>query len=776
MTPLSFRHRGTRGLRRAAIAAVAALGALGACSNDNTSPTKTPPTNIAALTDLSRTATVGSAIAGAIVVKVTDVAGHPVENAAVALAVTLGNGSTNPRVALTDAAGQATAAWTLGTIAGPNEVTASVSGLAAQVQFEATGTAGAVDSIAMTPLSARLVVGTDTTRVVAQSLDLFGNVATPAPTLVARDPTLLSVDSTGLIHALRRGAGTYVVATAGGKSDSALVTVLATGQSICTAVATPMSLSVGQVVLDPPAQGTCIHGSADSAVYAIIPYYNSGVPSATTQLQILGQGVVPIPLTASSIRATTMSAAPAPSTLLPPDEQFESRLRARERANGPPLLAAARAWYARQRAARAATLGARAATTATLPSVGDLIQYNVNSTDFCDNPDYRTGRVAAITNSTIIVADTANPPGGFTDAEYQSIGVTFDTLVNPTDTTNFGAPSDIDHNSRVIMFFTRAVNELTSEGSSSIVLGFYYQRDLYPKTGSPGPCAGSNQAEMFYMLVPDTGGVVNGVKLSKSAVITYTDGTAAHEYQHLINASRRMYVNGVGTNFEVRWLDEGLAHSAEELNFHAAADAATRTNLGASVYANPVLDSAFQTYQNNNFQRYATYLATTESQAPVGVDDTDDDLPTRGAIWSYLRYLADHLPAGTEQQFWHALVNSNTSGIANLTNVLGTPPYASMRLWAISVYMDDHAPNVDPTYQQLSWNARSVLGGPEGGGLFPLTTHDLNNGATRSVAIAGGGVSFLRFSVPNGQDALLTVTSGGAPVPSTIQLAVVRVQ
>ena len=60
-------------------------------------------------------------------------------------------------------------------------------------------------------------------------------------------------------------------------------------------------------------------------------------------------------------------------------------------------------------------------------------------------------------------------------------------------------------------------------------------------------------------------------KRSKAQVVTFTNGTVAHEYQHLINASRRMYVNGVGPNFEEKWLDEGLAHIAEELNFFRVA-------------------------------------------------------------------------------------------------------------------------------------------------------------------------------------------------------------
>jgi hypothetical protein len=44
------------------------------------------------------------------------------------------------------------------------------------------------------------------------------------------------------------------------------------------------------------------------------------------------------------------------------------------------------------------------------------------------------------------------------------------------------------------------------------------------------------------------------------------------------------------------------------------------------------------------------------------------------------------------------------------------------------------------------------------------------------VQLTGGGVSFLRFSVASGQDALLTVTSSGQLLPSTVQLAVVRVR
>jgi len=71
------------------------------------------------------------------------------------------------------------------------------------------------------------------------------------------------------------------------------------------------------------------------------------------------------------------------------------------------------------------------------------------------------GRVVAKSARAIVVADTGNPAGGFTDADYRGIAATFDTLVYPVDVRHFGEPTDLDNNGRSIIFYTRAVNELT---------------------------------------------------------------------------------------------------------------------------------------------------------------------------------------------------------------------------------------------------------------------------------------------------------------------------
>ena len=739
-----------------------------ACGGDSTAPVVGPPSRLDAVSELSRSSAVATPVPGGLVVKVTDASGHPVTGTSVAFAVTVGNGSTNPRIALTDTKGEATAVWTLGTVAGGNEVVATVSGIASQLRFSATGTVGPVTSITITPQSPRLLVNVDTVRLTARGLDAYGNVAAP-PSFAPRDPTLIAIDSTGLVHVLRRGAATYVIASAGGKTDSVLVTVLAQGQSICTGAADPVELNVGQVVTDVSAQGYCVHASTTGAEYAIIPYYNAGTPSATTRVDIRGFGVAPLPLPSPIVFSARPMRVPLPP--LVPNDSFEMQLRARERVEAARRLANPASWRRPLRD----MFPSRAATTS-VPNIGDLIQLNASATSFCDNPAYRTGRVAAITDKAIIVADTSNPEGGFTDEEYRSIGVTFDTLVDPVDRAAFGTASDIDNNGRVIMFFTRAVNELTPGGASGVTLGFFFSRDLYPRTTAPGPCAGSNQAEMFYLLVPDTGGVVNGNKRSKSLVTTLTNGTVAHEYQHLINASRRMYVNNSGGVFEERWLDEGLAHIAEELNFFHASGRSPRANLDMSGFQDAAFANAYATYAINNTRRYAQYLARTESQAPIGFDAFDDDLSTRGAIWSFLRFAADHLPPGAENPLWFNLVNSKTSGIANLTAALGTAPYSLLRDWAISVFADDNAAGLDVRFQQPSWNLRSIMTAGGTSIAFPLATRTLADGSTASVSLTAYGVSFMRFSVASGQDALLTASSNGLPLAPTVQLAVMRVR
>lgn len=764
---------------RAACAGVALLFA--GCWPDATDPPRPPPpARIDAVPGVSATGVVGSLVATPIAVVVSDSSGHALPGARVLFSITTGNGSVSPALAVTNAEGRAETKLTLGTIAGGNEVTAAVAGVALPARFAVNGLPDAARSVTIAPRLVRFPVGTDSLRLTMLTVDVFGNRATEAASIAIRDQSLLTVDDDGFLRVQRRGGTTYVVATVASFSDSVLAIVLAPGDSPCTAVSTPVVLDPGKVTTGLASSGFCIGAGATDAEFVLAPYFDTGSPGSNLIFQAVGSGLGVLPLASVASRQLAVKLGGEPQEV-PFAERFEVGLRQLERRELPRYVPAARSWQAGAGALRSteklAPGGAQYSAIPANLAVGDLVTLNTNANEFCTNPRLRTGRVKAISAEAIVVADTSNPPNGFTDAEYASVGVTFDTLVHLVDVGAFGEPSDIDHNGRAVIFYTRAVNELSPRGSSSVVLGFYFSRDLLPNTGT-GACVGSNVGEMFYLLVPDSAGVASDPR-SKSFVLATTNGTVSHEYQHLINASRRMFVNSGAEASEEVWLNEGLSHIAEELVFYASSKLQPRQNLDASVIQGATA-GAFQQFMQNNARRYRAYLRSTALQAPVGFNAGDDDLETRGAIWSFLRYAADRLVNGAVgTDFWFRLVNSRTAGVANLRDVFGTEPAPLMRDWAIAEYADDTGSGVEERFSHLSWNFRSIL--PALGTSFPLTDplleRRLSDNVAASVQMQGGGVSFLRFLVPAGHEALfLVTTSTGQPSPASLQLSVLRIR
>jgi hypothetical protein len=565
----------------------------------------------------------------------------------------------------------------------------------------------------------------------------------------------VTADAAGTVQRVSQSAtgSTYVVAAAGVFKDSALVVVQATGDSPCAGLpGVVTSMTVGQVITTSFIDGTiCVRGGAGSE-YVVSAFFNSLQPDAITAIDVLGSGVAapsawPPPLSTQSPFPSIVAAVPSR------DEAVHDRLRRTERAQMTDRAAGARAWFGRR---------SRSADRSMIPAtvtIGQILELNVNANDFCSNEEMRRGRVVAITDKAIVVADTGNPAGGFTDTEYRDLGLRFDTQIWATNTQNFGTPSDIDGNGKVVLFFTRAVNALTPTGSLSRVLGFFYSRDLLPKDSDEGLCPGSNVGEMMYLLVPDA-------TVSKSQVASYNEGTMSHEFQHLINSSRRLYINTTEAPTEERWLNEGLSHIAEELNFYTSSGRGPRQNL--SVQAG-VAYPTYATFMKENVSRASAYMARNAEQSPIGDDDDDDDLSTRGAIWLYLRYIADHTAAANEKTFWFSLVNSATSGVANLDAAVHGDSKAYMWRWSLANLLDDRF-TTEAQYQHPSWVMPGFTSIPN----RPVM-QTLDNGFTKSVVMNANGVSYFRFGVTgtNGE-AYIAATSSGAPVPSTMLLSLIR--
>ena len=446
------------------------------------------------------------------------------------------------------------------------------------------------------------------------------------------------------------------------------------------------------------------------------------------------------------------------------DEAFESRLRDRERTELTPRFASARRLNAISVPALPTTV-----------AVGDLITINVNASEPCENPTLHAVRVVAIGNKALILNDTLNPKPGFSTADYQRFAARFDTLVYPMDVAAFGEPSDIEKNGKIAIVFTRAVNELTPRSSSSYVGGLTFSRDLFPQIGTPraSACAASNEGEFFYLMAPDPTGIINGNRRSNAFVDSNSTGVIAHELVHLINASRKLYVNTAAPKFEEKWLDEGLAHEAEELLFYREAGLSPRSNITyQTLISTTRIRNAYLNDMAGNQGRLRDFLS-----APAGGSPWrgGDDLSTRGAAWSLLRYLVDRTST-SDGNVWSRLVNNTAVGVANLQSVFGDVA-PLVRDWHVSNVMDD-APSAPTELSQKSWNWHSIFGGIDGiAALYPLPVTAMSpTTPTYSGAVVPGGAAYYTFTVPTSGTATLTLGGQSGAAGSNLQLVIVRTQ
>jgi hypothetical protein len=600
-----------------------------------------------------------------------------------------------------------------------------------------TSVSGATIAFTVTSGSATLAAATATT-------DSTGEASTQITAGTATGPIVVTAD---------------VVGTAVATSFN--VTIAAA--SMATACS-PISLAIGATV-NVSGTSACVAAGSAAAEYALIPF-NAGTDpasNATVSVQATGVTAVTTPIassiaTGASTGALTSSGVLATKTSLA--HQFEIGLRSRERAAMLPRLANARSFNS---VVHTGT-GARFNLIPSTATVGQMYSLNANASDACTKASYHAARVVAVGKKALVLADTLNPAGGFTSDDYASIAATFDTVVDAVDTKNFGQPTDIDGNGHVILFFTSAVNALTPRGSSSYVGGFFYGRDLLPTTGNSTftACPASNFAEMFYLLVPDPNGTVNGNSFTKAFVSSNTISTTGHEYQHLINASRRMYVNTAATGFEETWLDEGLAHVAEELVFDARSGLSPKTDIDATLLrSNNAYLTTFNEDGVSNFGRLQEFLQAPSVNSPYA---DNDSLATRGATWSLLRYATDQQSA-PQSTIWYNLVNSTTSGLANMRQVYGDL-LPILRNWSTSLLMDDVS-GAATADQFESWNLRSIFGAVDKGA-YPLATQSLNNNGTTSVSIDGGGSAYLRFGVASGTNGAFNWTTSSSNVQFTL--------
>jgi len=631
------------------------------------------------------------------------------------------------------------------------------------------GQVGLVGTALAQPLVVK-VTGSSGTALAGISVQF--SVQTGAATVA---PGTASTDATGQAQAtvtLGSSAGNVSIQAAvvgSNLTQSFVVTAGTTTQTLACASSAPQTPAAGGVLPGVSGTGICLGAAAGGSDYALVTFFGNPNQAILGQVNVTSHGATALttpdlaPL--GDVFATPQRGPSLGAGVSDAQEQFDLRLRRIAQTQLAPLVPAARAAMRR---------GARFNTIPSTLALNQIVSLNANGTVPCSSPITIAARVATISSTTYVLADTANPAGGFSDADYASFATMFDTLINPLDIQNFGQPTDIDHNGKIVILFTKEVNKLTARGSNGVVGGFFFDRDLFPATTQNGleGCPTSNFGEMFYVLVPDPNAVFSD-KRTASDVLSVTPGTLAHEYQHLINAGRRLYVNTTADYPEVVWLNEGLSHIAEELLFYKATTLAPRQNIDLNAARN--VATQFANFQGSNFGRYNEFLSKPPLTSPYA---DNDDLNTRGATWNLLRYLADH-HGSTDGQTWFQLTNGPDTGQVNLAHVFGTDYLTQIRDWATSVFSDDVPGLSDARFLEQSWNMRSIFPGLANGsgqalGKFPLSVVPLSDAIPASLLVNAGGVAYLRFTVPAGGQASIDWTSSGLPVSPFFQFTVVR--
>ncbi|GAC1477446.1 MAG: hypothetical protein NVS1B4_20150 [Gemmatimonadaceae bacterium] len=552
----------------------------------------------------------------------------------------------------------------------------------------------------------------------------------------------------------------------------------------CPATLAPLSLAPGEVktLTDPQLIGCVrIAASASPSSYLFVPYNGNPAKNVTEQVRLT---VNPGTFVASVVPASSQTPATMPMARAVVDEAVfrdpvEGRIRMAERE-----LYATRTAFA-----SAPTSPGRSSVVpalATLPgpfTVGQSLTMYVPDTStvpsYCKAFETITGVVKSIGTRGVVIQDAAAPAGGFSQVQFDSIAGEFDNLVWRTDSAHFGTPSDIDANGKVVLLITPLVNALTPRGAKGFTAGFFFSGDLYPTA----QCAGSNGGELFYLIAPDPNGVINGNPRSTTFVRETIRGVVAHEFQHMINAGNRLFLSR-GAPEEV-WLDEGLAHFAEELVGRAARGYADMQLLTYADTQNPLSPSDYPAFFRQNFARATQYLVGPDTTGPTHDRSGDPQGPSqlgyRGASWAFLRWVADHYAAADVAAFTRRLAYGPTVGVANLTAAASNVPFDQLVApWLVSLYADHNTAVtlVDPVrYQFLSWDFRSAISGANSG-FYPLRPINIGAGTNLAGQLASSSGNFYLLtnsgSTPAAVVQVTTATGSALTFPGA-GLAILRV-
>ncbi len=273
----------------------------------------------------------------------------------------------------------------------------------------------------------------------------------------------------------------------------------------------------------------------------------------------------------------------------------------------------------------------------------------------------------------LLYVDSLTEPGCITSQAAVDLGESFDQSIYYTDRQYFGEESDINKDGRVAILLSPVVNMLTPPGTASTdgyIGGFFLPGDLLPSLFHPD-C--TNSMEIFYTIVPDPAGTYGNV-FETARALESIEGILGHEFVHMIMFNYRLlkYGEGILADYiEQTWLEEGLAHMAEDLNGYIDG------NIGRA----------------NRFLRNPGDFSLTYGK---------DGLAERGAAFLFLRYLGDRYG----NSIFRDMVQSKIIGMANVENAVGEDFIELVGDWAAALYLTGRGTTSDSRFEYTSIDLR----------------------------------------------------------------------
>jgi hypothetical protein len=258
-----------------------------------------------------QTGAAGSPLPRSIIVEVTDSGGAPVAGAGVAFTIAAGGGTVSAPSVTSDASGQATTHWTVGTKPGElQQLTASIPSSASVPSIAISATSIAGPPVTLTPLPSNVYAGPEGSNLVlgVKAIDAIGNPASGAQLTWRFDPApdgVAVTDSTGVAHfsvplVLKAGPMPIIVEAGPTVSTTMIVQVLHAQfvkfvglDSIAAPAGTSVTLTFTAVdFYDNPIPGQSLYAEEDVSIF--------GPPSSTWSVTTGADGVAKVQITLAS--------------------------------------------------------------------------------------------------------------------------------------------------------------------------------------------------------------------------------------------------------------------------------------------------------------------------------------------------------------------------------------------------------------------------------------------------------------------------------------------